>query len=115
MGTQAPDEVFQKPLHSTKCTAWIAISKLGIIGPFWFEDEEEKATTVTKERYIEVLKKFYTRLRSRGGINEEIQWFQQDGATPHTANMTMQWLDERFPERFISRRRDPEWLHTHRI
>ena len=20
--TQAPDEVFQKPLHSTKCTAW---------------------------------------------------------------------------------------------
>ena len=108
-GTAAPDEVFQRPLHSTKCTAWIAISKHGIIGPFWFEDEEGKATTVTKERYVEVLKKFYTRLRSRRGICQEVQWFQQDGATPHTANITMQWLDQRFPERLISRRRIPEW------
>ena len=64
---------------------------------------------MTKERYIEVLKKFYTRLRSCRGINEEIQWFQQDGATPHMANITMQWLDKRFPERLISRRRGPEW------
>ena len=74
-GTQAPDQVFQKPLHSTKCTAWIAISKHGIIGPFRFEDEKGKTTTVAKERYIENLKTFYTRLRTCGGINEEIQWF----------------------------------------
>ena len=58
---------------------------------------------MTKERYIEVLKKFFANLRSRR------QWFQQDGATPHTANITMQWLDKRFLERLISRRRDPEW------
>ena len=53
--------------------------------------------------------KFYTRLRSHGGINEEIQWFQQDGATPHTANFCMQWLDEKFPWSLTSKRRDPEW------
>ena len=37
-GTQAPEEVLQRPLYSLKCTAWVAISKHGIIGPYWFED-----------------------------------------------------------------------------
>ena len=35
-GSQAPDEVLQRPLHSVKCTAWVAISKHCIIRPFWF-------------------------------------------------------------------------------
>ena len=47
-GEQALNEVFQKPLHSTKRTVWIAVSKHGIIGLFRFENEEGKATTVTK-------------------------------------------------------------------
>ena len=38
-----------------------------------------------------------------------MQWFQQDGATLHTANITLEWLDQRFPDRLISRRRDSEW------
>ena len=37
--TTKPDSVNQRPLYSTKCTAWCAISATGIIGPFWFEDE----------------------------------------------------------------------------
>ena len=48
-------------------------------------------------------------LESQQGINQNIQWFQLDGATPHTANITLEWLDQRFPDRLISRRRDPEW------
>uniref|UniRef100_UPI00358E2E41 uncharacterized protein n=1 Tax=Myxine glutinosa TaxID=7769 RepID=UPI00358E2E41 len=107
-GTQAPDEVLQRPLHSVKCTAWVAISKHGIIGPFWFEDADEEAVTVTKERYIVVLNKFWRGLGRRRGMNRDVQWFQQDGATPHTANVTMEWLDHRFPDRLISRRREPE-------
>ena len=78
-GTQAPDEVLQRPLHSVKCTAWVAISKHGIIGPFWFENANEEAVTVTKERYIVVLNKFWTALGSRRGVNRDVQWFQQDG------------------------------------
>ena len=38
-GTATPENVMQKPLHSTKCTAWIAISKNGIIGLYWFEEK----------------------------------------------------------------------------
>ena len=41
-GSKVPEEVLQRPLHSVKCTAWVAMSKHGIIGPFWFwfEDDE---------------------------------------------------------------------------
>ena len=38
-GTEKPIEVAQKPLHSEKCTVWIAISKRGLIRPFFFEEE----------------------------------------------------------------------------
>ena len=54
-GTAAPNEMLQRPLHSKKCTAWVAMSKRGIIGPFWFGSENGEPVTVTKERYVEVL------------------------------------------------------------
>ena len=28
-------------------------------------------------------------LEAQQGINGNVQWFQQDGATPHTANITL--------------------------
>ena len=33
-GTGISDDVLQRSLHSTKCTAWVAIPKNGIIGPY---------------------------------------------------------------------------------
>ena len=54
-GTAAPNEVLQRPFHSKKCTAWAAMSKHGIIGPFWSEDENGESLTVTKEQYVEAL------------------------------------------------------------
>ena len=106
--SQAPDEVLQRPLHPVKCTAWVAISKHGIIGPFWFENDVGKTMTVNKECYIVVLNKFWRTLCAHRGVHREEQWFQQDGATPHTANVTMEWLDRCFAGRLISRRRIPE-------
>ena len=40
-GSAPPEHGLQWPLHSVKCTAWVAISKHGTIGPFWFEDDNE--------------------------------------------------------------------------
>jgi hypothetical protein len=114
-GTEPPAEVLQRPLHSLKCTAWVAISKHGIIGPFWFENANQEPVTVRKENYIEVLNKFWRALgllsrgRGRNRVQRDIQWFQQDGAPPHTANITLDWLDHKFPDRLISRKREPEW------
>ena len=56
-----PNEVATKPLHSPKCTVWAAISARGIIGPIFIE-EYGAAVTVTKERYVEVLKIFKSEL-----------------------------------------------------
>ena len=97
------------------CAAWVAISKHGIIGPFWFENANQERVTVRKERYIEVLNKLcgalglLSRGRGRNRVQRDIQWFQQDGAPPHTANITLDWLDHKFPNRLISRKREPEW------
>ena len=107
--SQAPDEVLQRPLHFVKCTAWVFISKHGIIGPFWFENDFGEKITVNKERYIVVLKKFWRTLCARRGVYREEQWFQQDSATSHTVNITVEWLHRHFTGQLISRRRIPEW------
>src|SRR5277367_1609163 len=36
-------------------------------------------------------------------------WFQQDGATPHTTNISIHLLQQNFPGRLISKRGDIEW------
>ena len=51
-GTVAPNEVLQKPVYLKKSIALMAISKHGIIGPCWFEGENEKLLTITKAWYI---------------------------------------------------------------
>jgi len=81
-----PEHCLQRPLHSMKCTAWVAISKHGFIGPFWFEDDNERSVIINTERYVQVLVKFWTALGRRIGVVRILQWFQQDGATHHTSN-----------------------------
>ena len=46
--------------------------------------------------------------RRRGAVRV-LQWLQQDGATPHTSNESLAWLQQRFSDRLISRRCDPQW------
>ena len=81
-GSTPPDHCLQRPLHSVKSTAWVAISKHGIIGPFLFEDDNERSVIINTERYVQVLGKFWTALGRRRGVVRVLQWFQQDSATP---------------------------------
>jgi len=108
-GSTPTEHCLQRPLHSVQYTAWVAISKHGIIGPFWFEDDNERSVTINTERYVQVLFKFWTALGQRRGVVKVLQWFQQVGATPHTSNESLAWLQQRFPDRLISRRWDPQW------
>ena len=55
-----------------------------------------------------VHRKFWTALGRRRTITRDEQWFQQDGATPHTSSNTLSWLRQRFEDRLISRRCDVE-------
>ena len=107
----------QRPLHSVKCTAWVAISKHGIIGPFWFEVDNERSWEINTERYVQALGKFWTALGWRRGVVRVFQWFQSSGSssgsTPQTSNESLAWLQQHFPDRLISCRCDPQWsLHS---
>ena len=91
-GTTPPEEVLQRLLHSVTCTAWVAISKHDIIGPYWFEDENERAKMMNNERYVAVMRKFWASLGRRRGTDRDEQWFQQDEATPpHQITLLNEW------------------------
>lgn len=102
-----PREVHEKPLHSPKVIVWCAIGSMGIIGPYFFEDVNGRSVTVNSERYVEMLINFLQPELHRRGI--ENVYFQQDGATAHTARRSLETLRNMFPGRLISRFGDIPW------
>ena len=51
-----PQEIHQHPLHSESLTVWCGIASFGVLGPYFFEDDEGEAVTVTSERYVAMLR-----------------------------------------------------------
>ena len=96
------------PLHSPECMVWAAISARGIIRPIFIE-ESGAAVTVTKERYVEVLKTFKSELQTFFPLLMSKFWFKQDGASSHTSNLSRDWLKENFRGQVISLKTDLEW------
>lgn len=101
-----PREIHERPLHSDRVTVWCAISMEGIIGPYFFE-ENDRAVTVNSERYVNMIQQFLEPEIQQ--MNVGLVWFQQDGATAHTARNSMAVLREFFPGRLISRNGDIPW------
>ena len=101
-----PRELHEQPLHTKRVSVWCAISRIGIIGP-WFFEENERAVTVNSERYVSMIVDFFLPKLKEMNVGEV--WFQQDGATAHTARRSMNILREHFPERLISLRGDLQW------
>lgn len=98
----------QSPLHSQKVTVWCGLSSFGILGPYFFKDSGH-AVTVNAEHYMAKLNEF---------LLPELHWclndirlvsFQQDGTTSHTAQISMQTVQEMFPGHVISRNGDVAW------
>jgi hypothetical protein len=56
-----------------------------------------------------MLRKFLESELQRLGFETQNLWFQQGGATAHTARTVMRVLSEIFPVRVISRSEDIEW------
>lgn len=102
-----PHEVHQKQLHPEKVTVWCGFWSGGIIGPYFFENENGSSITVNGERYREMINNFlWTKL---DGMDTDDMWFQQDGATCHTARATLDLLHQRFGDRVISRGGNVDW------
>lgn len=105
-----PQELHQRPLHSPKVTVWCAIFAYGVWGPYFFE-EDGTTVTVTSNRYCEMLEHFL-RPKLNDFFHEYGQqnvWFQQDGATAHTARHSLGILREMFPGHIVSLRGDIGW------
>ena len=73
----------------------------------YFFEEENKTVTVTSDRYVEMLRN-YVKPKLTELQNQDV-WFQQDGASAHTAKKSMDVLRELFPGQLISLRGDVGW------
>ena len=91
-GTENPHAYIEKLTHPKQVTVWCR----GIIGPFFFENELGEAVTVNGDRY----RAMFTKIKEEDIANI---WFQQDGATCHTAEVTLDVLRSVFEDRIISR------------
>jgi len=99
-------DLHQRPVHSPRVTVWCAVSRLGVVGPYFFKEGGE-TVTVTSNRYCKMLENFL-RPRLEEFDDSEDFWFQQDGATAHTAR-PLEILREMFPSQLISLRGDIGW------
>ncbi|GFX54965.1 DUF4817 domain-containing protein [Trichonephila clavipes] len=75
-----PQVYIETPLHPEKLTVWCALWASGIIGPYFFKNDEGHNVTVN------------------------------DGATCHTARATIDLLKDTFGNRLISRFGPVNWL-----
>ena len=51
-------ELHEMPLHSPKVTVWCGVGAFGIVGPYFFENDNEETVTVNSERYVTMLEGF---------------------------------------------------------
>ena len=90
------------PPHSKRITVSCAVTAHEIIGPYFFEDHSGNA-----ERYLQMLKAYlFPKLVEKG---MDTFHFQQDGATCHTARISMAALRNLFLRKLISKFGDIDW------
>ncbi|PNF19552.1 hypothetical protein B7P43_G18247 [Cryptotermes secundus] len=92
--SENPHEIAESPLHPQKVGVWCAISGLRITGPIFFD------TTVDSTLYCRIFYDFVQQL-------DDTELTQQDSATCHTSNMSMELSESFFPDRVISKKMWP--------
>ena len=106
-GTENPHAYFEKPTHTKQVFVGGGFWSRGIIGPFFFENEQGEAVRVNGDCYRAMLNEFlFTKIEEEDIANI---WFQQDGATCHTVDATFDVLHPVFEDRIISHRADVVW------
>ncbi|GFU97140.1 transposable element Tc3 transposase [Trichonephila clavipes] len=102
-----PQVYVETPLHPEKLTVWCALWAGGIIGPYFFKNDEGHNGTVNGDRYRAMITNFFIPELNNHDVQE--LWFQQDGATCHTARATIDSLKDTFGDRLISRFGPVNW------
>ncbi|GFX25698.1 DUF4817 domain-containing protein [Trichonephila clavipes] len=102
-----PQVYVETPLHPEKLTVWCALWTGGIIRPYFFKNDEGHNVTVNGDRYRAMITNFFIPELNNHDVQE--LWFQQDGATCHTARATIDLLKDTFDDRLISRFGPVNW------
>ncbi|GFV57123.1 uncharacterized protein TNCV_99561 [Trichonephila clavipes] len=102
-----PQVYIETPLHPEKLTVWCALWAGGIIGPYFFKNDEGHNVAVNGDRYRAMITNFFIPELNNHDVQE--LWFQQDGATYHTARATIDLLKDTFGDRLISRFGPVNW------
>ncbi|GFU31976.1 uncharacterized protein TNCV_1340331 [Trichonephila clavipes] len=79
----------------------------GIIDPYFLKNDEGHNVTVNDDRYRAMITNFFIPELNNHDVQE--LWFQQDGATCHTARATIDLLKDTFGDRLISRFGPVNW------
>ncbi|GFX97228.1 transposable element Tc1 transposase [Trichonephila clavipes] len=95
-----PQVYVETPLPPEKLTVWCALWAGGIIGPYFFKNDDGHNVTVNGDRYRAMITNFFIPELNNHDVQE--LWFQQDGATCHTARATIDLLKDTFGDRLIS-------------
>ena len=64
-GTENPHAYIEKPTHPKRVTVWCGFWSRGIIGPFFFENEQGEAVTVNGDRCRTIFKEFFSQKLKR--------------------------------------------------
>ncbi|GFW91925.1 sodium bicarbonate cotransporter 3 [Trichonephila clavipes] len=102
-----PQVYVETPLHPEKLTVWCALWAGGIIGQYFFKNDEGHNVTVNGDRYRAMITNFFIPELNNHDVQE--LWFQQDGATCHTARGTIDLLKDTFGDCLISRFGPVNW------
>lgn len=102
-----PHVLHESPLHPEKITVWCGFHAGGVIGPYFFVDDNDRHVTVNGQRYRAMIEDYFW--PELEGMDITNMWFQQDGATSHTAHVTMDLLQQQFGQRVISRNGPVDW------
>ncbi|GFW79162.1 putative transposable element [Trichonephila clavipes] len=102
-----PQVYVETPSHPEKLTVWCALWAGGMIGPYFFKNDEGHNVTVNGDRYRAMITNFFIPELNNHDVQE--LWFQQDGATCHTARATIDLLKDKFGDRLISRFGPGNW------
>ncbi|GFU65864.1 uncharacterized protein TNCV_4840411 [Trichonephila clavipes] len=107
----APNSVLQQDntgrMSHEKLTVWCALWVGGIIGPYFFKNDEGHNVTVNGDRYRAMITNFFIPELNDHDVQE--LWFQQDGATCQTPRATIDLLKDTFGDCLISRFGPVNW------
>ena len=101
------EEVACRYQNDSKIMVWAALVNNTILTLRWMDDLDHPKR-VTGESYLEMVRdSVWPEVRARAGRGQ--WWWQQDGAPAHATNACIEFLEQKFRGRVITRRGEFPW------